>query len=144
MKVEAILKSKGGNVVTIRPDATVGMALHRLTLENIGALVVTDGEWMAGIISERDIVHALTRHRAQALEMPVSETMTRSVVTCRPEDSLGHMMKLMTRHRIRHLPVLNEDGRLAGIVSLGDAVRYRLDELELEANVLRDAYVASH
>jgi CBS domain-containing protein len=95
------------------------------------------------MISERDVVHAFAAHRGEAAEIEVADLMARNVVTCRPEDSLTRVLGLMTRHRVRHLPVL-EGGRLAGLISIGDAVKHRLDELELEAAVLRDAYIAGH
>ena len=95
------------------------------------------------MISERDVVHAFAAHRAEASEIKVADVMARNLVTCRPEDSLTRVLGLMTRHRVRHLPVL-EGGRLVGLISIGDAVKHRLDELELEAAVLRDAYIAGH
>jgi CBS domain-containing protein len=104
---------------------------------------VVDGGEVVGIISERDVVHAFAEHRAGTSEIKVAEVMTRNVITCRRDDSLTRLLGLMTRHRVRHLPVL-EGGRLAGLVSIGDAVKHRLDELEMEASVLRDAYIVSH
>ena len=109
----------------------------------MGALVVLDRDKLAGMISERDVVHAFAAHRAEAADIKVAEVMTHNVITCRPEDSLTRVLGLMTRHRVRHLPVL-EAGRLVGLISIGDAVKHRLDELELEAAVLRDAYIAGH
>ena len=141
MKVEAVMAAKGREVATINPTATLATVAQRLRLQNIGALVVLEGDRLAGMISERDVVHAFAAHRAEAAEIEVADVMTRNVVTCRPEDSLTRVLGLMTRHRVRHLPVL-EGGRLAGLISIGDAVKHRLDELELEAAVLRDAYIA--
>ena len=143
MKVEAVLAVKGREVATVNPSATLATVAQRLRLEGIGALVVLDGDRIAGMISERDVVHAFAAHRAEASEIKVADVMTRDLVTCRPEDSLTRVLGLMTRHRVRHLPVL-EGGRLAGLISIGDAVKHRLDELELEAAVLRDAYIAGH
>jgi CBS domain-containing protein len=94
-------------------------------------------------VSERDIVRGLTEHGPQLLGLPVSRVMTSPVITCGPEDTVTALMARMTRHRVRHLPVL-EGGRLCGIVSIGDVVKHRLDELELEANVLREALMTSH
>jgi CBS domain-containing protein len=137
MNVETILRTKGRAVETIRPDETVGAAIDMLVSQNIGALVASeDGEKVEGIISERDIVHALTRHGARLLSLSVSEVMTRPVVTCDPAESVGELMAEMTNRRIRHLPVV-QDGRLCGIVSIGDLVKNRLDEIEYEASSLR-------
>jgi CBS domain-containing protein len=143
MKVEAVLAVKGREVATVHPATTLATVAQRLRLEGIGALVVLEGDKIAGMISERDVVHAFAAHRAEASEIKVADVMTRDVITCRPEDSLTRVLGLMTRHRVRHLPVL-EAGRLSGLISIGDAVKHRLDELELEAAVLRDAYIAGH
>ncbi len=143
MKVETILKSKGNIVATIRPEATISTVLHRLKLEGIGALVVSDdGVSIGGIISERDIVRGLTDHGPDLLEFRVSEVMTHSVKTCKPEDTIKEVMKEMTRSRIRHLPVVI-DGRMCGIISIGDVVKNRMEEVEMEATVLRDYIVGS-
>ena len=143
MTVAAILKTKGTHVETIRPDSTLRMAAWDLKVKGIGALVVSwDDERVLGILSERDIVRALTDHGPDVVRVPVSEVMTTTVITCSPGDSITAVMARMTRDRIRHLPVV-QNGRLAGIVSIGDVVKYRLDELELEANILRDTLIAS-
>jgi CBS domain-containing protein len=137
MNVETILHSKGSAVATIRPDETVGAAIAALVAGNIGALVASeDGEHVDGIISERDIVHALAHHGNGLLSLTVAEIMTRPVVTCDPTESVGELMAEMTNRRIRHLPVVR-DGRLCGIVSIGDVVKNRLDEIEFEARSLR-------
>ena len=142
MKVENILQSKGWAVETISPGATMGQAIHRLISAGIGALVVSDDdESVLGTISERDIVWALSRRGAELLELQVADCMTRGGPTCTPEDPIQDVMAEMTRRRQRHFPVLR-DGKLCGLISLGDVVKNRLDELELETNVLRDAYVA--
>jgi CBS domain-containing protein len=143
MKVDAVLAAKGHEVATVHPSATLATVAQRLRLENIGALVVFDEDRVAGMISERDVVHAFAEHRADTSEIKVAEVMTRNIITCRREDSLTRVLGLMTRHRVRHLPVL-EGGRLVGLISIGDAVKHRLDELEMEAAVLRDAYIAGH
>lgn len=143
MKVKEILKSKGTRVVTVRPHSTVDALAHRLRLEGIGAAVVSeDGDRVDGIVSERDIVRGLAEHGPRLLDLPVSNIMASSVVTCTPEDSVKEVMRRMTIRRVRHLPVV-EGGKLAGIVSIGDVVKNRLDEIELEANVLRD-YIVAH
>jgi CBS domain-containing protein len=142
MHVADILKAKGSAVKTIRPDQTVEHCAHRLKIDGVGALVVSgEGGAVDGIISERDIVHGLAEHGAALLGRAVGELMTRGVVTCSPADTIGHVAKLMTQRRIRHVPV-KEGGRLVGIVSVGDVVKHRLDELELEANVMRDYAIA--
>jgi CBS domain-containing protein len=140
MKVENILHSKGWAVETISSGASMAQAVHRLTSAGIGALVVSDdGETVDGTLSERDVVWALSRQGANLLEVSVAECMTRGGPVCTPGTSVQDAMAEMTRRRQRHLPVLR-DGKLCGLISLGDVVKHRLDELELEANVLRDAY----
>jgi CBS domain-containing protein len=141
MKVASILKGKGSTVVTVRPEASIAAALHELTDKGIGALVVSnDGKSLLGLISERDIVQALARFGTLHLDLRVADVMMRHVVTCREGDPITRVMDLMTRHRVRHVPVV-EDGRLRGIVSIGDVVKHRLDELETETNVLREAFL---
>jgi CBS domain-containing protein len=137
MNVETILHNKGRAVATIRPDDTVGAAIEALVSRNIGALVASDdGERVDGIISERDIVRALASHGSGLLSLSVAEVMTRGVITCDPTESVSELMAEMTNRRIRHLPVV-QDGRLCGIVSIGDVVKNRLDEIEYEAKSLR-------
>jgi CBS domain-containing protein len=137
MNVETILRNKGNWVATIRPDATVAAAVDLLNRERIGAIVVSeDGERVDGILSERDIVIALAEHGGDLLSRPVDQIMTRTVITCDPGDSVVALMAEMTNRRIRHFPVV-ADGRLCGIVSIGDLVKSRLDEVEFEANSLR-------
>lgn len=141
MKVQAMLAAKGRKVTTTRPDATVATVIRMLKLENIGALVVTeDGERVVGIISERDVVRALVEHGAELLEMRVADLMTRAVKTSTPEANIKDVMAEMTRSRVRHLPIL-DGGKLCGIISIGDVVKNRLEELETETNVLRDYIV---
>ncbi len=143
MKVIEILKAKGRGVVTVRPEETIKVLSHRLRMERIGSVVVSsEGQTVDGIVSERDIVHGLAEHGAELLNKPVSELMTKSVITCTSDDTISALMKLMTHKRVRHLPVV-EGKKLVGIVSIGDVVKYRLDEIELEANVMRDYAIAS-
>jgi len=141
MKVRDMLAAKGDTVATIRPDATIDTVLHRLKLEGVGALVVSeDGEGVSGIISERDVVRGLPEHGAELLQMKVSEIMTSAVKTCAPDDKVPDIMGEMTRSRFRHMPVV-ADGKLCGIISIGDVVKNRLEELETETHVLRDYIV---
>ena len=142
MNVETILRNKGGWVATIRPGATIAEAVDMLNRERIGALVVSeDGERVDGILSERDIVIALAEDGASLLSRQVDAIMTRRVVTCEPADTVQELMAEMTNRRIRHFPVVT-DGRLCGIVSIGDVVKNRLDEVEFEAKSLR-SFIAS-
>jgi CBS domain-containing protein len=133
MKVDTVLSAKGHEVATVSPTATLATVAQRLRLEGK----------LAGIISERDVVHAFAANRANTSEIKVAEVMTRDVITCRPDDELTRVLGVMTRHRVRHLPVLDH-GRMVGLVSIGDAVKHRLAELETETAVLRDAYIAIH
>ena len=142
MSVESILRQKGTDVTTITPEASIKRAADWLRVKNIGSLVVTSGEAVLGLISEREIVHAFSRYGEAAAATPVKEIMRRGVITVSPDESVNRVMNLMTRHRVRHMPVLR-DGKLACIISIGDVVRHRLDDLELETNVLRDAYIAA-
>jgi CBS domain-containing protein len=141
MTVESILRQKGTDVATITPEASIKSAADWLRAKNVGAFVVTSGEAILGLISEREIVHAFSRYGETVASMPVKTVMAQAFVTVAPEDDLNRVMRLMTRHRARHMPVLR-DRKLAGIISIGDVVKRRLDDLELEANVLRDAYIA--
>jgi CBS domain-containing protein len=144
MKVAAILKVKGRHVETTRPDTSLYSIVWDLKLKGIGAFVVSqDGSTVLGMVSERDIVQGLAEHGTKLLALPVSQVMTSPVVTCTPEDSVTAVMARMTRYRVRHLPVV-EDGKLCGIVSIGDVIKHRLDELEMEANILRETLMISH
>ena len=144
MKIGDVLKRKGSGVVTMRPDSSIDTVVRRMRLERIGAVIISpDGKSVIGILSERDVLHALAEHGTALLALKAEDLMTREVVTCSREDTLQSVMVKMTQRRIRHLPVV-EQGQLAGIVSIGDAVKSRLEEVELEANVLRDSYLATH
>lgn len=142
MHVAAILKEKGRAVETVTASVTLGEIVKRLTTHRIGAVVVRGprGE-VEGIVSERDIVRMVASHGAEALGRPASEAMTRNVVTCREADTIDQLMSRMTEHRFRHLPVV-EGGELVGIVSIGDVVKHRVAEVELEASAMRD-YIAA-
>jgi len=143
MKVESILRAKGHQVTTIQPWATVEQAVNLLIgPPKIGALVVTGvPHGFTGMITERDIICGMRLHGASLLGMKVSEVMTHHVPTCTPTDTLSEVMMVMTRTRYRHVPVLDH-GDLVGLVSIGDVVRGRVDEMELEAGVLRDLHMA--
>jgi CBS domain-containing protein len=142
MKVASILKAKGSTVATTPPRTSVATATRLLRDKHIGALVVSeDGVTVLGLITERDIVHGLAGRGAALLDLPVSFLMTRAPITCTPDDDILTVMRQMTRLRVRHLPVVVTD-RLKGIVSIGDVVKHRLDELETETNVLREAFLA--
>jgi CBS domain-containing protein len=138
MTVKAILASKGYAVQTIQPEATLAEAASVLDARHIGAVVVTDpaGE-VIGVLSERDIVRRLARDGAAALKCTVAEAMTRRVATCEQVDTVGDLMEQMTNGKFRHVPVV-EEGRLIGIVSIGDVVKYRLGEFELESSAMRE------
>ena len=140
MKLEHVLQSKGNAVETVRPSATVTELLAKLAQFNIGALVVSDdGQTVVGIVSERDVVRWLHQQGADVLRRPVAEIMSDIAVTCTPDDPVDDLAALMTDNRVRHVPVL-ADGRLAGIVSIGDVVKRRMDELAAERQQLR-AYI---
>ena len=142
MTIESVLRRKGTDVTTIAPEATIKRAADWLRVKNIGALVVTNGNAILGLISEREIVHAFSRHGETAGSMLVKEVMHHGVTTVSPDESVNRVMNLMTHHRVRHMPVLH-GGKLVGIVSIGDVVKHRLEDLELETNVLRDVYNAA-
>jgi CBS domain-containing protein len=142
MKVADILRSKGTVVKTVRPDATALELSEQLRAERIGAMIVSeDGASIDGIISERDLAYGLAVHGGELPRLAVARLMTKVVVVCNPEDSIADVMGVMTQRRIRHLPV-KDGGRLIGIISIGDALKHRLGEVQLEANVLRDVAIA--
>ncbi len=142
MHVASILKVKGQAVETVRVDATLMAAAKRLSSKRIGAVVVTDKSGhIAGIVSERDIVHTLAKEGVASLDWPVSEIMTRDVLTCTAGDTIDELMSRMTARRCRHLPVVS-DGALAGIISIGDVVKHHIAEVEMEATAMRD-YIAT-
>ena len=138
MTVKAILASKGDNVVTIEPTASLAAAVKILADRRIGALVVFGADRrVVGIVSERDIVRALAERGERALDEPVGQVMTRKVVTCTSAETIVAIMERMTAGKFRHVPVV-EDGQLVGIVSVGDVVKHRLHEIEHESAALRD------
>lgn len=140
-RISDVLRNKGAEVVTVSPDATVSELVSLLVRRNIGAVVVTSGKDVVGIVSERDVVHHIYRRGGELLTTPVSEIMSTEVVSCVPEDEVDHLMRTMTERRIRHVPVL-VDGSLTGIVSIGDMVKARIGELEEERRHLH-SYLAA-
>ena len=138
MNVSSILRRKGTHVETAKPETTVGEAAWRLTTNGIGSLVVLDEAGnLLGVVSERDLVRALSEHGLASWSAPITELLADRPATCNPEDSLRDVMSIMTRRRARHLPVLAGEA-LVGIVSIGDVVKGQLEDLELEVGVLRD------
>lgn len=141
MSVEAILKNKGRNVFTIRPEHAVADAAALMTAKKVGVAVVCDAKGaVVGVVSERDIVAGMTQFGKGVVDMAVRNIMTSPVLTCGPSDSVKRIMEIMTERRIRHLPVV-DNGDLLGMVSIGDAVNFRLHEAQMETAVLRDIAV---
>jgi CBS domain-containing protein len=141
MNVSQLLGDKGHDVVSVQPHRTLAEAIRTLSEKRIGAVVVTGADGaLVGILSERDIIRAIGKDGGGALESPVSRAMTAKVVTCRPQTSVDELMEIMTSGRFRHVPVV-ENGRVAGIVSIGDVVKYRVAEIEAEGRAMRD-YIA--
>jgi len=140
--VASILAAKGRDVLTTTPTRSVADAVAVLARRRIGALVVVDeGDRIVGIVSERDIVRLIATRDLDALEQPVSAIMTKSVMTCSEGETIDSVMARMTRGRFRHLPVVGE-GRLRGIVSIGDVVKARIEQVEHEADEMR-SYIAT-
>ena len=140
MDIESILAGKGREVRTIMPDATIAEAVARMREEWIGALVVSeDGARIAGIISDRGIMNAIADHGVDVVNERVHSVMTKEVFTCVPQDRVSAIMAAMTIRRIRHIPVVEKkNGQLCGIVSIGDVVKHQLDEIQREADAMRD------
>jgi CBS domain-containing protein len=138
MTVKAILSKKGTEVLTIEPTTNLAAAAKLLAERKIGALVVTGPDRrVVGIVSERDIVQELAAHGPASLDLPLTDVMTRRVMTCTMSDTVASVMERMTQGKFRHLPVV-ESGRLAGIISIGDVVKHRLHEMEHEQSALRE------
>ena len=142
MNVKTILAAKGGDVISIEPTATLAAATQLLSKHRIGAVVICGaGGRLAGILSERDIMRAISEYGAEALNMQVGQVMTRNVLTCSEDDSISDIMERMTAGKFRHLPVVTT-GRLVGLVSIGDVVKQRVEEIERESEAMRD-YIRS-
>lgn len=136
MLIVTVLRAKGDFVATVAPAATIRELLDTLAEHRIGAVVVSSGDAIAGIVSERDVVRHLRAAGGELLDQPVSAIMTTDVVTCRGETPVDELMATMTERRIRHVPVVGDDGALVGIVSIGDLVKSRILELESERDDL--------
>jgi len=137
VRISEVLRGKGHEVVTVEADTKLRDIVHILASRRIGAVVVLDRFKPTGIFSERDLVNVLAAHGAAGLDLVVAGLMSHPIITGHPEDRIEHALDVMTRERIRHLPVMHED-KLVGLVSIGDLVKHRLTEKELEANVLQD------
>jgi CBS domain-containing protein len=137
MTVRSILDSKGHQVLSVEPDAKLATAIKILGEKKIGAVLVMSQGHMEGILSERDIVRVLSERGAAALEEPVSGVMTRKVVSCRQSDTVAGLMEMMTLGKFRHLPVV-EDGKVVGLISIGDIVKRRVQEYEAEQEALQN------
>ena len=138
MNVDAILQNKGNAVETARPDWNVAQVCQRLNELEVGALLVSKGgQSVNGIVSERDVINHIAKEGAAVVDRPVSDIMIHDVVTCTRDDDIAHLMETMTERRIRHLPVVENDV-LIGIFSIGDVVKYRIQETEYEAKALRE------
>ena len=141
MTIALVLRDKGSAVETIAADATVFDAVHRLGEKRIGALPVIEGDRIAGIMSERDVIYCLRDHGPEVLEWPVSRVMSSPAITADPDTEVLTALALMTQRRIRHLPVV-DNGVIRGIVSIGDLVKHRMERIEAEAEAMR-AYIQS-
>jgi CBS domain-containing protein len=138
MNVKTILAAKGGDIFSIEPTADLAAAAKLLSTHRIGAAVIRGaGGRLAGILSERDIVKAVSEHGATALALPVAQVMTRNVTTCSEDDSIADIMEQMTSGKFRHMPVL-KNNQLVGVISIGDVVKQRVEEIERDADALRD------
>ena len=138
MNVASILRQKGRAVTTASPTATLLEVANKLAAKRIGAIVIVGPQGrVAGIISERDIIRALSAQGPDCLQRPVSESMTREVITCQENDTLDELMAMMTERRFRHLPVITDDA-LVGIISIGDVVKHHVAEVTMEATAMRE------
>jgi CBS domain-containing protein len=142
MRVADILKAKGSTVLTVRPNETIQAVAKRLKQENVGAMIVSnDGVSLEGVISERDVALSIALFNAEFHALPASALMQSTFATCSPDSSVVDIAKLMTEKRLRHLPV-KQNGRLVGVISIGDVLKHRLAEVQLEARVLQDIAIA--
>jgi CBS domain-containing protein len=137
MTVRSILNSKGHQIMSVEPDAKLAAAVRLLGEKKIGAVLVMNQGRLEGILSERDIVRVIGERGAGVLEEPVSQSMTRKVVTCKETDTVAELMEIMTTGKFRHLPVI-DSGKVVGLISIGDIVKWRVREYESEQEALRD------
>jgi CBS domain-containing protein len=140
MRISDVLRGKGGDVATVGRDTTIDQLIVTLSERNIGAAVVSEQGVVVGIVSERDVVRRLRDRGGDLLSAAVADIMTADVFTCSPDDTVDHLAEVMTERRIRHVPVL-QDGRLIGIVSIGDVVKSRISQLETDREQL-ESYIA--
>lgn len=139
MRVSELLASKGDLVVTVHPDTSLQQAAKQLARYGFGVLVASeDGSVVSGILSERDIVRKVAEAGAKGLDVKTRSIMTRKVYTCTPDDTLDDLMRLMTEHHFRHVPVVNEEGNVCGMISMSDLVKHRVVELEAETELLQN------
>ena len=141
MTVGAILDTKGHQIIHVVPDDKLSVAVKLLSERKIGAVLVLSGHHLDGILSERDIVRVIGERGATALDEPVQAVMTRKVISCKPTDTVGSLMEMMTSGKFRHLPVIEND-KIVGLISIGDVVKWRVKEFEHEQEALRD-YIAT-
>jgi CBS domain-containing protein len=138
MNVKTILAAKGGDIYTIEPTANLAAAAQLLSAHKIGVVIIRGaGGRLSGILSERDIVRAVSEHGADALTVPVGQVMTRNVTACGEDDSIADIMEQMTTGKFRHMPVL-KNGKLIGLISIGDVVKQRVEEIERDADAMRE------
>ncbi|HEY8332525.1 MAG TPA: CBS domain-containing protein [Tardiphaga sp.] len=137
MTVRAILDTKGHQIISVTPDAKLAAAVKLLSERRIGAVLVMADQHIDGILSERDIVRVIGERGAAALDEPIHRVMTHKVISCKPSDTVAAIMEMMTSGKFRHLPVL-EDGKIVGLISIGDVVKWRVREYEAEQEALRD------
>jgi CBS domain-containing protein len=137
MTVRSILNTKGHQIVSVEPDVKLAAAVRLLAERKIGAVLVMNQSRLEGILSERDIVRVLGERGAAVLEEPVAQVMTRKVVTCKETDTVAELMEMMTSGKFRHLPVI-DNGKVVGLISIGDIVKRRVQEYESEQEALRD------
>lgn len=142
MGISSILKAKGSDVLSVSPETRIREVITVLVQHRIGSVLVCEADSVVGVVSERDVVRLLGGHEVGALELVVRDVMTAPVISISPHDSIADAMALMTDRRIRHLPVM-DSGRLVGIVSIGDLVKRRIEEIEQEAIALKDYITAS-
>ncbi len=142
MFINNIILRKGSDIISVEPNSTVTEVVRILAERRIGAVMVLEGNKLVGVLSERDVVRGVAVSGSAVLDEKVSSLMTKTVVTCTPHQHVNEALALMTDRRIRHLPVLDDDGKLAGMISIGDLVNARINEVEQEADALK-TYIAS-